>query len=63
MACGLRGVTSQEAGTLTLLEPLLVPVWAYLTSGEVPGWPTFVGGSLIGAALVWQYWPEKERRP
>ena len=63
MARGLRGVTSQEAGTLTLLEPLLLPIWAYLVSGEVPGWPTFVGGSLIGAALVWQYWPEKEERP
>lgn len=59
MARGLRGVTSQEAGTLTLLEPLLLPIWAYLVSGEVPGWPTFVGGALIGAALVWQYWPER----
>ena len=45
------------------MEPLLLPIWVYLVSGEAPGWPTFVGGALIGAALVWQYWPEKEKRP
>src|SRR5262249_25464658 len=36
VARGLRSVSPQEAGTITLLEPLLNPLWAYLVSGEIP---------------------------
>jgi drug/metabolite transporter (DMT)-like permease len=32
VARGLRVVSPQEAGTITLLEPLLNPLWAYLIS-------------------------------
>ena len=55
MARGLRVVNPQEAGTLTLVEPLLNPVWAYLIAGEVPHSWTFVGGAVILFALVWRY--------
>jgi drug/metabolite transporter (DMT)-like permease len=34
MARGLKYVSPQEAGTLTLLEPILNPLWAYLVSPE-----------------------------
>jgi DME family drug/metabolite transporter len=54
---GLRSVTASEAGTLTLLEPILNPLWTYLAVGEVPAWATFVGGAMILGALVWRYWP------
>jgi drug/metabolite transporter (DMT)-like permease len=59
MARGLRRLSAQEAGTLTLLEPLLNPVWAYLVSPatEVPHPLTFVGGAIILGALAWRYWP------
>jgi drug/metabolite transporter, DME family len=59
MARALRTVSAHEAGTLTLLEPLLNPVWAYLLSPatETPGWPTVIGGAVIGAALAVRYWP------
>lgn len=59
VARGLRVVSPQEAGAITLLEPLLNPVWAYLVSPatETPGWPTFAGGTLILGALAWRYWP------
>src|SRR5581483_2178154 len=59
MARGLRRVSAQEAGTLTLLEPLLNPVWAYLVSPatEVPHPLTFVGGAVILGALAWRYFP------
>lgn len=57
MARGLRVVSPQEAGTITLLEPLLNPVWAYLVAGEVPEMATFIGGPFILAALAWRYWP------
>lgn len=59
MSRGLRTVSAQEAGTLTLLEPLLNPVWAYLAAGEVPQTATFAGGTLILLALGWQYWPRR----
>ncbi|MFO0863829.1 MAG: DMT family transporter [Gemmataceae bacterium] len=60
MARGLRVVNPQEAGTLTLVEPLLNPVWAYLIAGEVPHPWTFVGGAVILFALVWRYgWPSR----
>jgi len=67
VARGLRSVSPQEAGTITLLEPLLTPVWAYLVSPdtETPTIYTFIGGTLILGALAWRYWPfrlEKEQR-
>ena len=59
MARGLRSVSPQEAGTLTLLEPLLAPFWAYLVSPntEKPGVYTLVGGLFILGALAYRYWP------
>lgn len=59
MARGLRSVGPVEAGMITLIEPLLNPLWAYLVSGEVPAGASYVGGTLILAALVWRYWPRK----
>jgi drug/metabolite transporter, DME family len=59
MARGLQGVSAQEAGTITLLEPLLNPVWAYLISGEEPSRWTLVGGAFILGALAWRYWPRR----
>jgi drug/metabolite transporter (DMT)-like permease len=61
MARGLRSVSPQEAGTITLLEPILNPVWAYLVASEAPTATTFVGGALILAGLVWRYWPFRGR--
>src|SRR5205814_10522904 len=57
VARGLRSVSPQEAGTLTLLEPLLNPLWAYAVSGETPHDFTLFGGVFILGALVWRYWP------
>jgi drug/metabolite transporter (DMT)-like permease len=63
-ARGLRSVPPQEAGIITLLEPLLMPVWAYLIAPDrdtPTGW-TLVGGALLLAALVWRYLPERRGR-
>jgi drug/metabolite transporter, DME family len=57
VARGLRVVSPQEAGTITLLEPILNPVWAYLVAGEIPAGATWVGGAFILGALAWRYWP------
>jgi drug/metabolite transporter (DMT)-like permease len=54
-ARGLRSVTSQEASLITLLEPVLVPVWAFLAWSERPAWWTLAGGGLILAGLLFRY--------
>ena len=46
---GLRTVSPQEAAIITLIEPLLNPVWAYLITPEkdTPNSWMFLGGGLI----------------
>jgi drug/metabolite transporter (DMT)-like permease len=57
MARGLRVVSPQEAGVITLLEPLLNPLWAYLVAPEreSPTVYTLVGGALILGALIYRF--------
>jgi drug/metabolite transporter (DMT)-like permease len=61
----LRSISPQEAGTLTLIEPLLNPVWAYLLAPETetPSAATVVGAAVIGAALLVRYWPSGRPSP
>ena len=60
-ARGLRTVSPQEAGAITLLEPMLNPLWAYLISPETDTPPdsTWLGGTLILGALAYRYYPRK----
>ncbi len=60
-ARGLNSVSSHEASGLTLLEPLLVPVWVFLAwhnsqDYAPPAWTTVVGGGLILTGLLLRYW-------
>jgi drug/metabolite transporter (DMT)-like permease len=52
---GLRNIASHEATILTLVEPFLVPVWAYLTVGEVPAIWTVAGAAVIVFGLTLRY--------
>jgi DME family drug/metabolite transporter len=54
-ARGLRVVGSQEAAGITLIEPVLNPVWVWLAWGERPAPWTVVGGALILCGLVLRY--------
>lgn len=59
-ARALRSVSSHEASGLSLLEPLLVPVWVFLAwhqsaDYEPPAWTTLVGGGFILAGLLIRY--------
>jgi drug/metabolite transporter (DMT)-like permease len=62
-AQGLRVLSPHEAGTITLLEPLLNPVWAYLVAPgtEAPRVATLVGGAFILGGLAYRYWPAAKR--
>jgi drug/metabolite transporter, DME family len=60
---GLRTVSPQEAAIITLIEPLLNPVWAFLITPEkdTPNVWMFLGGGLILFALVWKYVPARPK--
>jgi drug/metabolite transporter (DMT)-like permease len=57
---GVRWVTTQEAALLTLLEPVLNPLWVWLCWGETVPLSTWIGGSLIlgGLAVRYTFFPE-----
>lgn len=61
MARGLKHVSSFEAGLLTLIEPVLNPLWAFLVSPktETPSAATLLGGAVIVGSLAIRYWPAK----
>jgi drug/metabolite transporter (DMT)-like permease len=48
----IRHVTALEAILITMLEPILNPVWVALKRGEVPGPWSLAGGSLVLGAVV-----------
>jgi drug/metabolite transporter (DMT)-like permease len=56
-AQGLKTVPGPLAAMLTLLEPILLPIWVYLAWGrnadyQLPSWWTYVGGGLILLGLL-----------
>ena len=74
-ARGLRTTSSPEASVLTLIEPILVPIWVYIAwhnhpSYDPPRWWTWCGASLILMGLLSRYLPpiiakyyKKSRKP
>ena len=49
---GLARIKAHQAALVTLVEPVLVPLWAYLAVGERIPQTTAVGGAVILAALL-----------
>ncbi len=64
-ASALRRVPIQDAALLTLLEPILNPLWVYCLWGEPVELSTWVGGGLIlgGLAVRTLLLRRAERRP
>ena len=54
-AWALQRVPGPEASLLTLIEPVLNPLWVALFVGERPSAATAAGGALILAALALRY--------
>jgi DME family drug/metabolite transporter len=52
---GLQRVPGPEASLLTLVEPVLTPLWVALVVGERPTVATLIGGAFILAALGLRY--------
>jgi DME family drug/metabolite transporter len=60
-ARSLKTIPGHEASGIGLVEPLLVPIWVWLTWGEVPAWWTLAGGGLIFVGLVVRYVGAREK--
>lgn len=54
-ARSMRRIAGHEATGIGLVEPLLVPTWAFLAWGDRPAPWTFVGGGLILIGLAIRY--------
>lgn len=65
IARGLSKITAQEGVLITLLEPILTPVWVFLVWGKGEPWWTIVGGGLVlGGLLLRCFMGEKtEKEP
>ncbi len=48
-------VTAMEAILITLIEPILNPIWVFLLMGETPAWTSLVGGVVILSAVTWRH--------
>lgn len=54
-AFALRRVVARDAALISLLEPLLNPIWVYFFVGELPELMTFIGGGFIMGGLVLRF--------
>jgi drug/metabolite transporter (DMT)-like permease len=54
-ARSLKRIAGHEATGIGLVEPLLLPTWAYLAWGDQPARWTLVGGAFILAGLAIRY--------
>lgn len=53
---GIRGISALEGALLTLFEPLLSPLWAFLFVHEQVGPLGWLGGTLIVLATISRAW-------
>lgn len=64
---GQKYLPAIESSLISMLEPLLNPVWVFIGYGENPGYWAMVGGLVIITALIFRlYWievREKQRYP
>jgi drug/metabolite transporter (DMT)-like permease len=51
-AHGARLVPAIIVALMTLIEPVLGPIWVWLVHGEVPATRTLIGGAIILAAIL-----------
>ncbi|HQR06549.1 MAG TPA: DMT family transporter [Gemmatales bacterium] len=61
MSHAMKTVPAHEASLITLLDPLLVPFWAFLITWSIPAAPTWLGGIVFLLALVIRYLPVRAK--
>ncbi|MEG0379198.1 MAG: DMT family transporter [Eubacterium sp.] len=58
---GIRLVSAFEASILSLLEPILNPIFVFLFVGEAPSTYTMIGFAMILFGIVWTLVPSKNK--
>lgn len=48
----IKNITALEATFISLVEPLLSPIWVFITVGEIPGKFSIIGGLIVLAAVT-----------
>ncbi|MCZ6472463.1 MAG: EamA family transporter [SAR324 cluster bacterium] len=48
----LKRISTTQAAVLSLVEPLLNPIWVYLAIGELPSAYGFIGGGLVLSGIA-----------
>ena len=51
---GLEAITAAEASIISLLEPILNPIWVFLGVGERPTPFAIAGAAIVVAAIAWR---------
>ena len=51
---GIKYITAIEAILISTIEPILNPVWVYLSIGESPGKWTFLGGFIVISSILFR---------
>ncbi|MCR4954947.1 MAG: DMT family transporter [Treponema sp.] len=49
---GIKKVTALSASLITMIEPLMNPVWVFIFVHELPGWKCLLGGAIILAFIL-----------
>ncbi|MCR4733873.1 MAG: DMT family transporter [Treponema sp.] len=44
---GIKKVTALSASLITMIEPLMNPIWVFIFTHEIPGWKCLLGGLII----------------
>jgi drug/metabolite transporter (DMT)-like permease len=63
IALGTKRVPAAQVGLLTLTEPILAPIWAWLGAGETPAALSVAGGVFVLAAVAFNSIGGARRRP
>ncbi|MEI7618122.1 MAG: DMT family transporter [Actinomycetota bacterium] len=51
-AVGAAGAPATDVALLSMLEPIMGPIWVWIFMSEYPGVPALIGGTTVFAALV-----------
>jgi len=54
-ATAIKYVSALDSILISVIEPLLNPLWVFLLLGETPGQMAFIGGVIILTAIIVRY--------
>lgn len=62
MTVGTRLISATRSALIGSLENPLAPLWVWLAFGEIPAWATWVGGSVVMGAVIFDVLTKSRRR-